>query len=150
MISPVQQMHAALNRADREESTVCKHCEQLVAASAYSPSPGPVCLDHYSSILSLRQSSEHCPLCRQLLEWIDKDTLSDCTTLENHGCSTIIQFIRVKERGAADAQLFQGISHWIFSLNTSKKFPMEREVWRPTLKHSSGTGIHLVVAHDRG
>jgi hypothetical protein len=140
-------MHAPLNKAGREENTVCKYCEQLAAASEYSYRPEY--FDHHPSILSFRESSERCPLCQQLLQWINKDTLAECRILENYGCRTTINFKRT-ERAAADVQTFQGILHWIFLLDTSKKFPMEREVWRPTLKHSSGASVHLVVAHGRG
>ena len=155
IISKKEVKHEGANRLyndrdDQEESTICKYCEQLVANSACISSPTLQYFDHCPSILSFRQSSECCPLCRQLLEWIDKDTFSDCKKLENHGARTTIRLVRHEELGAADAQSFHGVSYWIFSLSTTKKFPMKRETWGPTLKHSDSASIHFVVAHDRG
>lgn len=132
MIPAVQEMHAPLTRLTEKETLVCKYCQELAAASAQGSSGGLLYLDHHPSILSFKESSERCPLCWQLLQWINKETLEECRTLEINGCSTEIHFIGLVEEASADAQTFQGILNWIFGLSTFKKSPMKRGIWSPT------------------
>lgn len=111
--SAAQYIHASLTTPEMEESIACRHCQQFAAVNfAHSPN-NFVRLNHHPSIASFKLSSQRCPLCRQLLEWIDPKAITEFERLENSGGSTIIHVIE-----PVDERMSPGIRKWIFSLDT--------------------------------
>ncbi|PVI02305.1 HET-domain-containing protein [Periconia macrospinosa] len=102
------------------------------------------------------ESSRHCPLCRQLLRWIDKTYLNESTLNEKGGDRIKIRLMGVTENVSSDAQVFRGILHWSLSLQTFtklrsfRKYPNEKGSRSIKFEHKAPASVQFVVAHDNG